>query len=206
MADSLLNCWGFTLDSKGNILTETKPVDPSTEDHLVFSGISTGWNSSCASFSFVSTTGTSFGNALCWGSNKNGELGNGWITKASNTAQAVRGLGPGALQYHLAEFSRTGRTLGRAPGAPGSISAKPTKVAGELKVTWTAPALNGGSRLYFYVSILGPDGKWDRPDLPDTPLSYTFDNLKRGTYSVKVTATTSEGSTSAIKSGIVLKR
>jgi len=109
------------------------------------------------------------------------------------------------LEYHLAEFSRTGRTLGRAPGAPGSVSAKPTKVAGEIAVTWTAPALNGGSRLYFYVSILGPDGKWSWPDLVDTGLTYAFNQLKRGTYSVKVIATTTEGSTSTIKSGIVLK-
>jgi len=205
MADSFLNCWGFTLDSKGKILTEKKPVRPIIQGNLVFSGISTGWNSSCPTYSFVSAAGYTSGHALCWGSNQNGELGNGWITKATNTAQAVRALGPGDLEYHLAVFSRTGRTLGRAPGAPGSVSAKPTKVAGEIAVTWTAPALNGGSRLYFYVSILGPDGKWNWPDLVDTGLTYTFGNLKRGTYSVKVIATTTEGSTSTIKSGIVLK-
>jgi PKD repeat protein len=48
-------------------------------------------------------------------------------------------------------------------------------------------------------------GKWSKAAKPKIP-SCTFNRLKPGTYSVKVTATTVEGSTTAIKTGIRLAK
>jgi len=90
----------------------------------------------------------------------------------------------------------------RAPGAPGSVSAKSTKVAGQIKVTWKKAALNGAPSASYKVSWLVA-GKWTTP-VTATGSTYTITKLRPGTYSVKVIATTVEGSTSAIKAGIKL--
>ena len=82
-----------------------------------------------------------------------------------------------------------------APGAP-------TTVAGQLKVTWTAASLNGAPSATYKVSWL-VGTQWTTP-VTATGSTYTITNLKPGTYSVKVTATTSQGSTTATKTGIRL--
>jgi Tfp pilus assembly protein PilX len=90
------------------------------------------------------------------------------------------------------------------PGAPGSVVGKATKVAGQIAVTWTPAALNGAPSASYKVSW-SSGGKWSTP-VAASGFAYTITKLQPGTYSVKVTATTVEGSTSAIKPGIVLKK
>ena len=48
-------------------------------------------------------------------------------------------------------------------------------------------------------------GKWTKA-VAATGFAHTITKLKPGTYSVKVTVTTSQGSASATKAGIVLKK
>ncbi len=91
-----------------------------------------------------------------------------------------------------------------APGAPGSLAGAPTTVAGQLKVTWTAASLNGAPSATYKVSWL-VGTKWTTP-VTASGSTYTITNLKPGTYSVKVTATTSQGSTTATKTGIRLPK
>jgi hypothetical protein len=91
-----------------------------------------------------------------------------------------------------------------APSAPGSLVGKTTKVVGQIAVTWKAAALNGATSATYKVSWL-VGAKWTTP-VTATGFAYTITKLKPGTYSVKVTATTSQGSASATKAGIVLKK
>jgi alpha-tubulin suppressor-like RCC1 family protein len=91
-----------------------------------------------------------------------------------------------------------------APGVPGSVAGKATKVAGQIAVTWTAAALNGAPSATYKVSWL-VGGKWTTP-VAASGFAYTITKLRPGTYSVKVIATTVEGSMSATKAGIVLKK
>jgi hypothetical protein len=90
------------------------------------------------------------------------------------------------------------------PGAPGSVVGKATKVAGQIAVTWTAAALNGAPSASYKVSW-SSGGKWSTP-VAASGFANTITKLQPGTYSVKVTATTVEGSMSATKAGIVLKK
>jgi hypothetical protein len=90
------------------------------------------------------------------------------------------------------------------PGAPGSVVGRATKVVGQIAVTWKAAALNGAPSATYKVSWL-VGAKWTTP-VTATGFAYTIPKLKPGTYSVKVTATTSQGSASATKAGIVLKK
>ena len=91
-----------------------------------------------------------------------------------------------------------------APSAPGAVNAKPTSKAGQLKVTWTGAAANGAPSVAYSVSWLVA-GKWTKA-VSASGLTYTITGLRKGTYSVKVTATTVEGSASATKSGITLSK
>ena len=91
-----------------------------------------------------------------------------------------------------------------APGAPESVTGRATKVAGQIAVTWTAAALNGAPRANYKVSWL-VGRNWTTP-VTATGLAYTITKLKPGTYSVKVTATTVEGSASTTKAGLVLAK
>jgi hypothetical protein len=91
-----------------------------------------------------------------------------------------------------------------APGAPGSVVGKATKVVGQIAVTWKAAALNGAPSATYKVSWL-VGAKWTTP-VSATGFAYTITKLKPGTYSVKVTATTSEGGASTTKVGIVRKK
>jgi len=90
------------------------------------------------------------------------------------------------------------------PGAPGAVNAKATSKAGQLKVTWTAAAANGAPSVAYAVSWLVA-GKWTKAEKA-SGLTYLITGLRKGTYSVKVTATTVEGSASATKSGITLAK
>jgi hypothetical protein len=84
------------------------------------------------------------------------------------------------------------------------VNAKATSKAGQLKVTWTAAAANGAPSVAYSVSWLVA-GKWTKAEKA-SGLTYLITGLKKGTYSVKVTATTVEGSASATKSGITLAK
>lgn len=140
-----------------------------------------------------------------------------WITWAdaisTRTSTVVRGLTTGATYvFRVKAVTAAGSgsasrvsTKALAAGLPGklkSIVGKSTKTPGQLQVTWKAIALNGAPRAIYRVSVLVA-GKWSKAVKPKIP-SCTFNRLKPGTYSVKVTATTVEGSTSAIKTGIRL--
>jgi len=89
-----------------------------------------------------------------------------------------------------------------APSAPGSLVGKTTKVVGQIAVTWKAAALNGAPSATYKVSWL-VRAKWTAP-VTATGFAYTITKLKPDTYSVRVTATTVEGSATATKTGIVL--
>lgn len=90
------------------------------------------------------------------------------------------------------------------PGVPGSLTATPTKRAGQLLVTWTAAAANGAPPVRYEVSWRGR-GEWSTPVRAEGR-SYLISGLAKGVYSVRVTAITVEGSTSAIRGGVrVLK-
>jgi hypothetical protein len=140
-----------------------------------------------------------------------------WITWAdaisTRTSTVVRGLTTGATYvFRIKAVTAAGTgsasrvsTKALAAGLPGklkSIVGKSTKTPGQLQVTWKAIALNGAPRAIYRVSVLVA-GKWSKAVKPKSP-SCTFNRLKPGTYSVKVTATTVEGSTTVIKTGIRL--
>jgi hypothetical protein len=143
--------------------------------------------------------------------------GRTWATWAhrtsTKTAAIVRGLTTGStyvFRVKAVTAAGTGSasrvsTKALAAGLPGklkSIVGKSTKAPGQLQVTWRGIALNGAPRAIYRVSVLVA-GKWSKAAKPKIP-SCTFNRLKPGTYSVKVTATTVEGSTTAIKTGIRL--
>ena len=140
-----------------------------------------------------------------------------WVTwthrVSTKTSAVVGGLTKGAtyvFRVKAVTAAGTGSasrvsTKALAAGLPGrikSIVGKSTKTPGQLLVTWKAIALNGAPRAIYRVSVLVA-GKWSKAVKPKSP-SCLFKRLKPGTYSVKITATTVEGSTSAIKAGIKL--
>jgi len=124
------------------------------------------------------------------------------LTKGGNYTFRVSAVSDGGTS--AASVVSAAALAASDPGAPGSVVGKATKVAGQIAVTWTAAALNGASSASYKVSW-SSGGKWSTP-VAASGFAYTITKLKPGTYSVKVTATTSEGSTSATKAGIVLKK
>jgi len=139
------------------------------------------------------------------------------FTRADSTALSVTVNGltkGGSYTFRVSAVSAGGTSptsvvsaaalAAAAPGAPGSLAGKTTKVAGQIKVTWKAGSLNGAPSATYKVSWL-VGAKWTTP-VTATGFAYTITKLKPGTYSVKVTATTSQGSASTTKAGIVLKK
>jgi len=126
----------------------------------------------------------------------------GGLTKGATyvfRVKAVTAAGTGPASRVSAKALAAG-----LPGKIKSVVGKSTKSPGQLQVTWKAIALNGAPRAIYRVSVLVA-GKWSKAAKPKIP-SCTFNRLKPGTYSVKVTATTVEGSTTAIKTGIRLAK
>jgi hypothetical protein len=121
------------------------------------------------------------------------EMGGSYTFRVS--AVSAGGTGPASVVSAAA-------LAASAPGAPGSLAGAPTTVAGQLKVTWTAASLNGAPSATYKVSWL-VGTQWTTP-VTASGSTYTITKLRPGTYSVKVTATTVEGSTTATKSGIRL--
>jgi hypothetical protein len=121
------------------------------------------------------------------------EMGGSYTFRVS--AVSAGGTGPASVVSAAA-------LAASAPGAPGSLAGAPTTVAGQLKVTWTAASLNGAPSATYKVSWL-VGTQWTTP-VTASGSTYTITKLRPGTYSVKVTATTVEGSTTATKTGIRL--
>ncbi len=139
-----------------------------------------------------------------------------WVTFARNaltaTTAKVTGLTKGvSYTFRVTALSSAGWGFASpvsasaltavAPGVPGGLSVT-SKSSGQLSVKWAAAASNGAPAVSYAVSW--SSGKSSRT-VSTSGLAYTFTGLQPGTYAVKVTATTVEGSTSATKSGITLK-
>jgi hypothetical protein len=124
------------------------------------------------------------------------------LTKGGSYTFRVSGVSAGGTS--AASTVSAAALAASAPSVPGSVKGVATKVAGQIKVTWKAGSLNGAPSATYKVSWL-VGGKWTTPVMA-TGFAYTISKLKPGTYSVKVTATTSQGSASATKAGIVLKK
>jgi len=86
------------------------------------------------------------------------------------------------------------------PGAPGALTAAPTKKPGQLLLTWTAAAANGAPPVRYEVSWRGR-GEWSAP-VRAQGRSYLITGLAKGVYSVRVTAITAEGSMAAVRGGV----
>jgi subtilisin family serine protease len=92
-------------------------------------------------------------------------------------------------------------TPGAAPASPGT----PTGVAGnsEVRVTWTAPADDGGLAITKYTVTSTPEGKTCSP--AGTELVCTVTSLSPGTvYTFAVTATNEAGSATSLASAAVI--
>ncbi len=127
--------------------------------------------------------------------------GNSSIAGGSYTFR-VSGVSAGGTS--VASTVSSAALAASAPSTPGSVKGVATKVAGQIKVTWKAGSLNGAPSATYKVSWL-VSGKWTKA-VAATGFAYTITKLKPGTYSVKVTVTTSQGSASASKAGIILKK
>jgi hypothetical protein len=164
----------------------------------------------------VSTGGSPITNYLVKYSSNNTDT---WstFTRADSTALSatVNGLTKGgSYTFRVSAVSDGGTSVvsvvsaaalaASDPGAPATVVGKATKVAGQIAVTWTPAALNGAPSATYKVSWL-VGGKWTTP-VAASGFAYTITKLRPGTYSVKVIATTVEGSMSATKAGIVLKK
>ena len=98
------------------------------------------------------------------------------------------------VSYGVSSADVTVLHTASAPGAPTGVAA--VAGAGSARVTWTAPADDGGSTVSRYTATANPGGEsctWTTGDL-----ACTISGLKAGTaYSVTVTATNLAGTSAA---------
>ena len=127
-----VNCWGFNFNGQlGNNTTDNSsaPVAVSTFTDVSATAVSitTGGSHTCA----LLNTGA----VNCWGSNSDGQLGNGNTTSSSVPAKVMLFV----------------------PGLPTGVSG----VAGdsEVVVSWTAPVSDGGSVISSYKVTSSPHNK-----------------------------------------------
>ena len=70
------------------------------------------------------------------------------------------------------------------PTAPRSLAAAPTNVSGQVRLTWLAPASNGGSAVTDYIIQRSPNGTTGWVTISDgvnTNTTYTVTGLINGT-------------------------
>ena len=91
---------------------------------------------------------------------------------------AVNDAGPGR-----AEQRRHGRAHG-VPGAARTLTATPTNLSGQVRLTWLAPSSNGGSAVTDYIVQRSPNGTTGWATITDgvnTTTAYTATGLVNGT-------------------------
>jgi fibronectin type 3 domain-containing protein len=107
-------------------------------------------------------------------------LTNGTTYSFTVTARNAVGTGPAS--------SAVSATPATVPGAPTAVVAAPA--SGQLAISWSAPASNGGSAITSYTATAGPDGA----TCSSATLGCTITGLTNGiTYTVTVTATSALG-------------
>ena len=128
----------------------------------------------------------------------------------SVTVYTVTGLTPGA-RYYFRVSARNDVGGGASSGvvnavargvssAPRSLTAAPTMVSGQIRVSWTAPLTNGGSAVTDYAIQRSPNGTtWTSiTDGTSTATAYTVTGLTNGTrYYFRVYARNAFGSSPA---------
>jgi Tol biopolymer transport system component len=110
-----------------------------------------------------------------------------YVWPSSDSATAI-------VSYGSSSSNVTVLQTATAPGAPTGVAA--AAGAGSARVTWTAPADDGGSTVSRYTATASPGGEsctWTSGDL-----ACTISGLKAGTaYSVTATATNLAGTSAA---------
>jgi len=110
-----------------------------------------------------------------------------YVWPSSDSATAI-------VSYGSSSSNVTVLQTATAPGAPTGVAA--TAGTGSARVTWTAPADDGGSTISRYTATASPGGEsctWTSGDL-----ACTIAGLKAGTtYAVTVTATNLAGASAA---------
>ncbi len=122
----------------------------------------------------------------------------GWVTISDgvniNTAYTVAGLVNGTRYYfrvfaHNAAGNSPASNVGSAiprtlPTAPRSLTAAPTNLSGQVRLTWLAPTSNGGSAVTDYIVQRSPNGTTGWTTISDgvnTNTAYTVTGLVNGT-------------------------
>ena len=138
-----------------------------------------------------------------------GSGGGGAVTSAlrlasiTSTSTTVTGLTNGtAYEFRVSAINAVGTGTGSSvatattfavPGAPTNVTTTPSK--GQVSLTWTTPASNGGTPITGYTVLYRVTGTttWTRVDVGATT-SATIKNLTAGaTYSFTVLATNTVG-------------
>ena len=105
--------------------------------------------------------------------------------------RAVTGPGEQHRQRHPAH----------RPTAPRSLAAAPTNLSGQVRLTWLAPASNGGTAVTDYIIQRSPNGTTGWATIGDgvsTARSYTVTGLTNGTrYYFRVFARNAAGTSTA---------
>jgi titin len=124
----------------------------------------------------------------------NGSTGWATVTDGVDTATAytVTGLANG-VRYYFRVLARTGTITGppsnvanaiprTRPTAPRSPGAVPTNLSGQVRLTWLAPASNGGAAITDYIIQRSTDGtSWvSLSDGVNTLTAYTATGLTNG--------------------------
>ena len=146
-----------------------------------------------------------------------------WVTISdgvrTTTTYTVTGLANGT-RYYFRVFARNAagsslpsrkrRPPSRAPcpTAPRSLTAAPTNVSGQVRLTWVAPASTGGSAVTDYLIQRSPNGRTGWVSISDgvrTTTTHTVTGLANGSrYYFRVFARNAAGysPTSAVASAI----
>jgi hypothetical protein len=187
MAEGRASCWGYNGDGRlGNNSTtdSTVPVPVDNSGVLAgktMTGISAGGFHTCA---------MAESNAYCWGDNYFGQLGDNSTTNiivpmAVNTDGVLAGKGITAI---ATGGNHTAVLFAVAPQPPTAVFG----VAGDGQVTvsWTAPADDGGSPIQTYTATAAPGGA----ACTTASTSCVVTGLTNGTgYTFTVTATNAVG-------------
>ena len=135
----------------------------------------------------------------------------GWVTLndgvSTTTTHTATGLTNGT-RYFFRVFARNGVGLGPssnvtsqvprpAPTAPRTLTAVPTNLSGQVRLSWVAPVSNGGLAIVDYVIQRSPNGTSGWVTLNDgmrTTPSFTANGLANGTrYYFRVFARSAAG-------------
>ena len=136
----------------------------------------------------------------------------GWVTindgVSTATTYTVTGLTNGTRYYFRVLASNVVGRLGAVatsptpsprtvPSAPRSLTAAPTGASGQIRLSWLAPASNGGAAITDYVIQRSPNGTSGWVTINDgvsTATAYTVTGLTNGTrYYFRVFARNAAG-------------